>query len=244
MTGVPIFWFNEIDSTNAQARRQAEGGETGPMWICARAQTAGVGRRGRNWTSEPGNLFATLLTGTDRPAGEAAQMSFVAALAVCDLVRAYLPPEQVRVKWPNDVMIGEGKASGILVESGRRADGGLWVAIGIGVNLAHAPDNTERPATALARHMAMPPSPQEAMDGLAAAFDDWLGVWEQSGFAPIADAWTLRAYRLGRPCVARLALETVSGIAEGLDADGSLRLRLPDGSMRRITAGDVFFGDP
>ncbi len=86
------------------------------------------------------------------------------------------------------------------------------------------------------------PTPEQAMQGLAAAFDDWLDVWEQAGFAAIADAWTARAYRLGQPCIARLALETVSGVAEGLDADGSLRLRLPDGTTRRITAGDVFFG--
>jgi BirA family biotin operon repressor/biotin-[acetyl-CoA-carboxylase] ligase len=244
MTSTAVLWFDEIDSTNAEARRLAQAGEVGPLWICARTQTAGVGRRGRSWTSEPGNLFATLLTVTDKPAGEAAQLSFVAALAVCDFARAHLPPEQVRVKWPNDVMIGDEKASGILVESGRRDDGALWVGIGVGVNLAHAPDNTERPATALARHMSTPPTPEQAMEGLAAAFDDWFGVWEQSGFAPIADAWTLRAYRLGEPCIARLALETVSGVAEGLDADGSLRLRLPDGSTRRITAGDVFFGDP
>jgi BirA family biotin operon repressor/biotin-[acetyl-CoA-carboxylase] ligase len=238
----PILWFDEIDSTNAEARRRAEAGDIGPSWFCARTQSAGVGRRGRSWTSEPGNLFATLLTATDKPPAEAAQLSFVAALAVCDMARAYLPPERVRVKWPNDVMIGDDKASGILVESGRRPDGVLWVAIGIGVNLAHAPDNTERPATAFARHMALPPEPEQAMQGLAAAFDDWQGVWEQSGFGAIADAWTARAYRLGEPCIARLALETVSGIAEGLDADGSLRLRLPDGAIRRITAGDVFFG--
>ena len=242
MTQASILWFDAIDSTNAEARRRAGEGAAAPVWLCARTQSAGVGRRGRAWTSEIGNLFATLLTTTAKPPAEAAQLSFVAALAVCDLASAYLPPDQVRVKWPNDVMIGDDKACGILVESGRRADGDLWVAIGIGVNLAHAPDNTERPATAFARHMATPPSPEQAIQGLAAAFGDWLAVWEQNGFRAIADAWTARAYQLGRPCIARLALETVSGVAEGLDADGSLRLRLPDGAARRITAGDVFFG--
>ena len=212
------------------------------MWFCARTQSAGVGRRGRSWTSEPGNLFATLLLTTYRPAGEAAQLSFVAARAVCDMVRSLVPPDRVRVKWPNDVMIGDAKASGILVESGRRPDGALWVAVGIGVNLAHAPTDTERPATALASEIAEPPKPEDAMTILAAAFDDWMGVWEQGGFSAIADAWTIRAYGLGEPCIARLALETVAGIAEGLDADGALRLRLPDASVRRITAGDVFFG--
>jgi len=239
----PAVWFDELDSTNVEARRRADSGDLGPVWIAARTQSAGVGRRGRVWTSEPGNLFATLLTATDKPAGEAAQLSFVAALAVCDMARAWLPPERVRVKWPNDLMVDDGKASGILVESGRRHDGGLWVAVGIGVNLAHHPDNTERPATSLARHMTSPPSPEESLQALSAAFDDWLGVWEQSGFAPIADAWTERAYGLGQPCIARLALETVAGVAEGLDSDGSLRLRLPDNTVRRITAGDVFFGD-
>lgn len=239
----PQVWFDQLDSTNVEARRRADVGETGPLWIAARSQSAGVGRRGRAWTSEPGNLFTTLLLATDKPAGEAAQLSFVAALAVCDTARVWLPPERVRVKWPNDLMVDDSKASGILVESGRRADGGLWVAVGIGVNLAHHPDNTERPATSFAKHMIFPPAPEAALDALAAAFDDWQAVWEQSGFAPIAEAWTERAYGLGQPCIARLALETVAGVAEGLDSDGSLRLRLPDNTIRRITAGDVFFGE-
>lgn len=239
----PAVWFDVIDSTNVEARRRADSGDIGPVWIAARRQSAGVGRRGRAWTSDAGNLFATLLTTTDKPAAEAAQLSFVAALAVCDMARAWLPPDLVKVKWPNDLMIGDAKASGILVESGRRPDGGLWVAVGIGVNLAHHPDTTERPATSFARHMVFPPSPESALDALSAAFEDWQGVWEQSGFAPIAEAWTERAYGLGQECIARLALETVAGVAEGLDSDGSLRLRLPDQTIRRITAGDVFFGE-
>lgn len=240
--GAPILAFEEIDSTSAEARRRADAGETGPLWISAGRQTAGRGRRGRAWESPAGNLAATYLTVTDRPPVEAAQISFVAALAVSDLIRAFVQPDLVKVKWPNDVMIAGRKASGILVESGRAPDGRLWLAVGMGVNLAHPPAAPERPATAMAEHMAgRPPSPGEALQGLAAALEDWTRVWDAAGFSAIAAAWTERAYGLGEACIARLPTETVAGVAEGLDADGALRLRLPDGSERRINAGDVFF---
>jgi len=241
---VPILAFDEIDSTNAEARRRAEAGEGGPLWITALEQTAGHGRRGRAWETGRGNLAATLLMLTDKPPVEAAQISFVAALAVADMARAYIRPELIRLKWPNDVMVDGRKVCGVLVESGRRADGALWLATGIGVNLAKAPIAPERPATAFAEHMAgPPPAPRQALDQLAAAFGGWLGVWDAQGFAPLAEAWTQRAHGLGSACTARLGAETVEGVAEGLDVDGALRLRLANGSIRRITAGDVFFED-
>lgn len=239
----PIEALGEIDSTNAEARRRAEAGEAGPLWITAERQTAGRGRRGRSWETGGGNLAATLLITTDRPPAEAAQISFVAALAVADLADAYVPAALVTLKWPNDPMIDGRKASGILVESGQRPDGRLWLAVGVGVNLATPPEAAERPATAFAAHMAAPPpKPLEALTLLAEAFERWRRLWEASGFAPIAEAWTRRAHGLGESCVARLGNETITGVAEGLDPDGSLRLRLPDGMLRRITAGDVFFG--
>jgi BirA family biotin operon repressor/biotin-[acetyl-CoA-carboxylase] ligase len=238
----PVLAFEEIDSTNAEARRRAEAGETGPLWITARRQTAGRGRRGRNWDTSDGNLAATLLGVTDRAPGDAAQISFVAALAVADMARTFVSAALVKVKWPNDLMIGGRKASGILVESGRRPDGRLWLATGIGVNLAHAPENVERPATSLAAHIeGGPPTPLEALDRLSEYFAAWTEAWDTLGFPAIAEAWTLRAQGLGQPCIARLGSETLQGVAEGLDIDGALRLRLADGSIRRITAGDVFF---
>ena len=244
MTPPRIEALEEVDSTNAEARRRAEAGEIGPLWITATRQTAGRGRRGRSWETGQGNLAATLLFVTDRPPAEAAQISFIAALAVADLADAFVPASKVTLKWPNDPMIGGRKTSGILVESGQRP-GGLWVAVGVGVNLATPPEAPERPATAFAEHMAgPPPKPLEALAILSEAFERWRLVWQRSGFPLIADAWTRRAHGLGEACVARLGHETVSGIAEGLDPDGALRLRLPDGMLRRITAGDVFFGSP
>lgn len=235
--------YDELDSTNAEARRRAEAGQGGPVWITAAVQTAGRGRRGRAWSTNRGNLAATLLTTTDLPPAEAAQVSFVAALAACDLADTCLGAGAARLKWPNDVMLHGRKAVGILVESGARSDGRLWLAVGIGVNLAHAPQDVERPATAFAEYMAgPPPSAADALEVLATRFEAWRRAWTTRGFAAIAEGWTARAQGLGDRCEARLPDRTLSGVAEGLDLDGALRLRLDDGALTRITAGDVFFG--
>jgi BirA family biotin operon repressor/biotin-[acetyl-CoA-carboxylase] ligase len=235
--------YDEIDSTNAEARRRAEAGEAGPLWMTALVQTAGRGRRGRAWETGSGNLAATYLVRTTKPAGEAAQVSFVAALAVADLAAAFVPASLVTLKWPNDPLIAGRKAAGILVESGPHPAGGLWLAVGCGVNLATPPDHPDRPATAFTAHMrAPPPKPLEALQTLSESFERWRTLWESAGFPPIAEAWTERAHGLGETCTARLPAESVTGIAEGLDPDGALRLRTSSGIVRRITAGDVFFG--
>jgi BirA family biotin operon repressor/biotin-[acetyl-CoA-carboxylase] ligase len=187
----------------------------------------------------PGNLFATLLTPAERPAPE---LSFVAALAVADLALAYVPSAIVTLKWPNDLLVAGRKAVGILVEAGPG-----WMAVGIGVNLVSAPSGAERTAACLADHLrpdhAAPPTPEQALLQLAAAFERWETSWRRNGLAPILQAWEARAPGAHGPCVARLPAETLTGVAEGLDLDGALRLRLDDGSLRRIAAGDVFFGD-
>lgn len=247
MPAAPILLLDHTDSTNAEARRRADAGETGPLWIVARRQTDGRGRRGRSWESEDGNLFATLMQLTRKSPAEAAQVTFVAALAIADLLDAWAPASLVTIKWPNDVMLAGQKASGVLVESGVHESGGLWLAVGIGINLVSAPEGTERPATALAHHLrgdaASPPSIEVAAAKLAEAFNVWMTRWETLGFQPILDAWRARTAGLDGPAVARLGRETIEGRAEGVAADGALKLRLADGSLRLISAGDVFFGE-
>ena len=127
-----ILWLDETSSTNAEARRHAEAGEAGPLWIAAHRQTAGRGRRGRAWETGVGNLAATLLMVVDKPAAEAAQVAFVTALAVYDLAAHQVPETLVRLKWPNDVLVDGRKAAGVLIESGKRDDGRLWLAVGVG----------------------------------------------------------------------------------------------------------------
>ncbi len=242
---LPIVAFDEIDSTNLEARRRAEAGETGPVWITAGVQTAGRGRRGRTWDTSRGNLAATLLVVTDMAPAEAAQLSFVAAFAIRALAERYAPASLVRFKWPNDVMVDGRKLSGVLIESGRNPAGLVWLAIGMGVNLAHAPQNVDRPATCSGDHLqageSAPPTPEAALSVLSEAFVRYAAAWTRAGFEPLRDEWLKGAAGIGQACVARLDRETVEGVAEGIDRDGALLLRLPDRSLRRISAGDVFF---
>lgn len=243
----PVLILDETDSTNAEARRRAEAGEVGPLWITARRQTAGRGRRGRQWGSDSGNLFTSLLLLTQKSPAEAAQLTFAASLAVADLLDRYVPPALVTIKWPNDVLLDGRKTSGILIESGPAPSGGLWLAVGIGVNLSQTPGETERPATCIAEHLAhgvvSAPSVDEAAKALAETFGVWLDRWTTLGFQPILDAWIARTPGLHGPCTARLTNETLTGVADGVEADGSLRLKLPGGRLRVISAGDVFFGE-
>jgi BirA family biotin operon repressor/biotin-[acetyl-CoA-carboxylase] ligase len=243
---VPVRWYDEIDSTNAEARRLAEAGEMGPLWIAARRQTQGRGRRGRAWSTGEGNLAATLLVSPDVPVAEAAQLSFVAVFAVRAMARDWVDQHLLKFKWPNDLLLDGGKVSGLLLESGRRDHGSVWLAIGVGVNLASAPSGTELAATCFADHLkpgAETPTPEEALGSLSQKMAARISAWTRSGFEPFRVDWLRGAHGIGGPCVARLAEgRSLEGVAEGMDEDGALLLRLASGEVRRITAGDVFFG--
>ncbi len=232
--------FKELDSTNEEAKRRALSGEPGPLWIVAETQSAGRGRRGRAWTSNTGNLFTTGLFRLEASPARAAQLSFATALAVGDVAASVIDPALVKLKWPNDVLIDGRKVAGILLESGRHPLGGLWLAVGVGVNLAHHPDDAERPATDFTVHGATL-SNTDAVERLAERFAHWLAVWDRDGFSPIREGWLARAWGLGERCTAWLSDETVEGVFADLGEDGALRLDLNDGRRRFISAGDVFF---
>ena len=227
--------YAELDSTNEEARRLAQAGEVGPVWIMAERQTAGRGRRGRAWHVPQGNLAATLLLKPKVSQAVTGQLSFAAALAVADMAAHFAPQAGIAVKWPNDVLADGKKLAGILLEGG---DG--WLAIGIGVNLAGHPEGTEFPATSLAQLGVAVPSPQEALTVLAARFAHWYDLWMHSGFESLRAAWLARAFGVGAPIRARLPHETHEGVFEGIDADGALLLN-EGGQVRAIAAAEVFF---
>jgi BirA family biotin operon repressor/biotin-[acetyl-CoA-carboxylase] ligase len=236
-----------VDSTNSEAGRLHAAGHRGPLWIMARAQAAGRGRHGRDWESPPGNLYATLLITLAVPLAQAAQLAFVASLAMRDTVQALLPlpAPAIGLKWPNDVLIAGRKVSGILVETLQGAsDGGLTVAIGCGLNIVHAPAITRMPATCLADHGAAP-SADLALDELIARMDVRLAQWQSGhGFPLIRDAWLAAAIGLSRDLTVVLDGHVVRGCFEGLDGDGALLLRLADGTLRPLHAGEVTFASP
>jgi BirA family biotin operon repressor/biotin-[acetyl-CoA-carboxylase] ligase len=238
---VNILKYETLDSTNEEARRLAEAGEAGPLWIAAREQTTGRGRRGREWVSQRGNLFATLLLRPQRPPDQCAQLSFVVALAVGDVVAGFAPSAWVALKWPNDVLLDNKKVAGMLLESSGAKARVDWLAVGIGINLANFPDGVEIPATSLAAVTGRAPDAEDALSRLAARWDAWYEAWMNSGFAPIRDAWLARASGLGERVNARLAGREVQGVFEGLAEDGALIVREGNGKQTRIAAGEVFF---
>src|SRR5436190_3052114 len=145
--GLRLVAHELLISTNTEALALARAGERGPLWITAERQSAGRGRRGRIWTSERGNLFATLLLTDPAPAENWPELSLVAALAVHDAVAelAEAIKPQLAIKWPNDLLLAGRKFAGILVEAERAEEGA--VAVGIGVNCKSHPDDTDFPAT-------------------------------------------------------------------------------------------------
>jgi BirA family transcriptional regulator, biotin operon repressor / biotin---[acetyl-CoA-carboxylase] ligase len=230
--------YAELDSTNEEARRLAEAGEVGPLWITAARQTAGRGRRGRVWDTGAGNLAATLLLRPDALQTVTGQLSFAAALAVAEMVSHFAPGAAITVKWPNDVLADGRKIAGILLEGGPQKDNKAWLAIGIGVNLARHPEGF--PATSFAQLGPAPPTCDAALTVLAARFAAWYDAWMQEGFEALRAAWLKRASGLGAPITARLAQETRQGLFEGIDASGALLLN-EQGQVRAIAAGEVFF---
>lgn len=228
-----------IGSTNAEAFDRAAAGERGPLWIVSDRQTAGRGRRGRTWTSEPGNLFATLLLVDPAPAAHVAELCFVAALAIDDALLGHDPAlfERAALKWPNDLLLDGAKAAGILVEASTRG-AGTTVAIGIGVNIAHAPDGVPYPVTSLAAS-GVETTRDRFFARLAGSMVRALSVWRQGeGFDAIRAGWLSRAHGLGGPLALRQNDRTVEGIFVGLDPAGQLILDTPDG-RRLFSAGEV-----
>ena len=235
---VPVLALDSIDSTNAEALRRASAGERGPLWITAREQCAGRGRRGRSWTSPAGNLHATLLLSDPAPPAAAAQLSFVAGLAIHDAAAACAPglAPRLALKWPNDLLCGGRKIAGILIEG---EGSPLAVAVGIGVNCRHHPGDVAFPATDFAAEGADVDA-ATLLDELTAAMAARLDEWRRgAGFAAVRTAWLARASGVGGPVEVRFDGGGAAGRFETIDDAGRLLLRTAEG-LAAVAAGDVF----
>ena len=216
-----------VDSTNLEARRLVVAGEGGPLWITSAEQTAGKGRLGRNWVSKPGNFYGTLLWPTIAPQNALAQASFAAAIAVHQTASKFVNPERIALKWPNDCLLGGAKFCGILTEG--IAPGLL--AIGIGINIAHVPDDLPYAASRLENSNV-----ESVFEKLQLNLSNNLAIWnEGQGFESIRQEWMARCPHLGKA----VNVDGVAGHFEGLGFDGALLLRLTNGDCKQIYAGDV-----
>ncbi|MCA0921038.1 biotin--[acetyl-CoA-carboxylase] ligase [Pseudooceanicola nanhaiensis] len=235
----------ETDSTlDEAARRFAD--LTGPCWILALNQTKARGRRGRAWQHPVGNLAATLVLPDPGPPDRAALRSFTAALALYDALHAVTGrTDPFALKWPNDVLLNGGKLAGILLETLQQKGRPTGLAIGIGVNLAMAPDSGAveegalRPVS-LAGETAVAVSPEDFLTPLAAAFAGYEAQFAAYGFAPLRQAWLDRATRIGTRITARMGTREETGIFETIDDSGRLILQT-DAGRQAIAAAEIYF---
>jgi BirA family biotin operon repressor/biotin-[acetyl-CoA-carboxylase] ligase len=226
----------ETGSTNDDVAALARDGAEEGLWLRAARQSGGRGRQGREWHSPEGNLYASTLVRLRPGDPPAPTLALVAAVALHEVACAFAPDASILIKWPNDLLAGGAKLSGILLE--RIGDA---VVIGLGVNLAEHPDATERPATSLRVLTGRAPEPEAFIEALAAALARWIERWRREGLAPIRAAWLAAAHPPGTPLSTHTASGAwVEGLFEGLDEGGALRLRLADGSVHVVHAGDVF----
>ena len=224
----------ETGSTSADLAARLRAGDNVPEgdWLIADRQTAGRGRQGRDWFDGAGNFMGSTVVHPRFGDPPAATLALVAGLAVHEAV-SRLVAEPAVLKWPNDVLIGRAKLAGVLLEREGEA-----VIAGIGVNLASAPDLPDRPAVALS---AFGPAPDRDLfaQALARQFALEIERWRNFGLEPVVNRWLAAAHPLGTP----LEAEGTTGTFAGLTPEGSLQLRLADGSMRTIHAGEINFPD-
>jgi len=237
--------FSSVGSTNDIARGRALAGDPGQLWIIADEQTAGRGRLGRNWVSPRGNLHASALLIDPSPAPRAAELGFVAGVALRRAVADLAPAAvgEIRLKWPNDLVWRGAKLAGLLAE-GIKLDGSrLACVVGIGVNAAVAPEGMPYATTSLAATIGRAMSVDELFARLAFRFAEMLDVWDHGlGFASIRAQWLKHAAGIGGPIHVAGPKGALDGAFEGLDDGGRLLVRTTRG-LETIEAGDIFLLD-
>src|ERR1043166_6737445 len=232
--GHRLIAFDQAGSTNAEAMAHARQGERGPIWFVTTEQTAGRGRRQRAWIAPRGNLASSILEVMDVTPAVAATLGFAAGLSLEAAVRAVsveaalraggADPFRFALKWPNDVLAGEQKLTGILLEA-EAGPAGLAIVVGIGTNVVAAPDGTPTPATSL-HALGIQISAEELFRALSDAWVEFRGIWNKGrGFAEIRKLWLARAAGLGERVAINTGAATVEGIFDSIDEAGCLIVR-------------------
>jgi len=249
--GYRLAAFDHIGSTNAEALAQARAGERGPMWFVTSEQTAGRGRRHRPWIAPRGNLACSILEVIDASPAVAATLGFAAGLALeaalqkasmeASLRSAGSDEMKFSLKWPNDVLAGQKKLAGILLEAEVVPGDRLAVVVGIGTNVVAAPEGTPTPATSL-RAIGVDVGAKELFSTLSDSWTEFHALWDQGrGFGEIRRLWLERAAGLGQPVAVHTGGATVAGTFDTIDDAGCMIVRTFSGDLIPISAGDVYF---
>ena len=248
--GYRLAAFDSIGSTNAEALDRARAGERGPTWFVTTKQTAGRGRRQRPWIAPPGNLASSILEVMEVAPPVAATLGFAAGLSLEAALRRLSVEAVLRsgvgtsffLKWPNDVLAGQHKLAGILLEAESLPGAGLAVVVGIGTNVVAAPEGTPTPATSLAA-LGIQVSAEDVFIALSDAWAEFRAIWDHGrGFAEIRKAWLDRAAGLGQAVAIKSGHGIIEGVFDTIDEQGCMIVRTSAGNRIAVSAGDVYFG--
>lgn len=236
---LPAGWrlevHQELPSTADLMAVRAAAGEAEGLAVLALRQSAGRGRAGRGWASPEGNLYLSVLLRPATPVRDAAQWSLLAGVALIEAAGAIRPAAGLALKWPNDLLRDGAKCAGILVETALAADGTLaWLSLGIGVNLAFAPELPDRPTA----HLDAAELPEVFAPRLLDRLAHWRDIEAKQGFAPVRAAWQRHGPRFGTRLTVRQPQGHLEGAYQGLAEDGALLLAI-DNTTRRISTGEV-----
>ncbi|MEZ5932400.1 MAG: biotin--[acetyl-CoA-carboxylase] ligase [Alphaproteobacteria bacterium] len=243
--GFDLRHWETLGSTNDEAARLAAEGAPSGTIVVADRQTAGRGRLGRVWESPAGNLHASIILRPDCALQAASQLSLLAAVALAETLAEHGPDGlDLKLKWPNDVLIGGAKVAGILLESAADKAGRLeHVIVGVGLNLVWAPRSAAYPVTSLQAEGFTPRTAHAWIAAYVGALGNWLDRWQRDGFAEARQVWRARSYGLGGPIRLRLNREEVKGRFIDLTEGGALLIERENGQRSELTVGDIVFAD-
>ncbi len=233
----------EVGSTNDAVMVAGRAGAPEGLAILADRQTAGRGRRGRTWASPPGvGLYTSILLRPGQPAAQVPLLTLVAGLAVGEAIQE-IADQDVRLKWPNDVMLDGRKVAGILTEMATVDSWVSHVAVGIGINVNHGAQDMPEEVFPVATSLALASGRSIARCDLAAAvynsLDRWYRVFREGDSQTILVRGRERSATVGETVDVLAGEERWRGLAVDLDADGALLVQDEAGGVRRVVASDV-----
>lgn len=228
-----------VSSTQDIIKTRAEDGQPEGMVVQALEQTEGYGRHAREWVSEPGNLYLSLLLRPSCGVQEIGQLSLMAGLAAAQTIQGFMDePDKLRLKWPNDVLIEGKKCAGLILETGLGADQSLeWVALGIGINLSAAPAEI---GTHIEAYSDKPPTLDRLRHALLKEIATLYELWQAQGFGPIKAQWLARAHEKGDKVSVKIGDERREGSFHGIDEQGALLIHDEQFRVKKITSGDIY----
>jgi BirA family biotin operon repressor/biotin-[acetyl-CoA-carboxylase] ligase len=244
VVGRRILVYPEVASTNTLALELGDRGEPEGTIVVAETQTAGRGRSGRPWASAPHlGLWTSVLLRPPIRAGEASLLSQLAAVSLAEAVAEVDPAVAPRIKWPNDLLLGERKVAGILVEVKAEGERVNYAVVGIGVNCNHTladfPASLQASATSLALAVGRPVSRLQVAQALYRHLDAWYLGFIEGSREPILGRVGALCGTVGRWVRVETGQEHYEAFAEAINRDGSLRVRLAGGETRDLVSGEV-----